>query len=46
MGIYGEDIGKDFENVIRHLNIEEKLNLESSKENLRNDVKRLEKTIK
>ena len=46
MGIYGEDIGKDFENVIRRLNIEEKLNLESSKENLRKDVKRLEKTIK
>lgn len=39
MGISGNDIGDDFESAIKHLKLEDKINVKKEKEVLRNSVK-------
>ena len=46
MGIEGESIGKDFERVLAHLRIEDKIDVKRAKREFNKDVKKLEKTIK
>ena len=46
MGIEGYDIVDDFKSVIRRLNIDDKVDVGRFKENLREDARRLEKTIR
>lgn len=43
MGINGDDLADDFENAIRHLNLEDKINVEKAKREFREDTKVLAK---
>ena len=38
MGITGEDLAKDFERAIAHLNLEDKIDVEKAKEEFKNDT--------
>ncbi|MDE5888413.1 MAG: hypothetical protein K2H20_00160, partial [Bacilli bacterium] len=39
MGIYGNDLADDFESAIKHLNLEDKINVEKAKREFREDTK-------
>lgn len=41
MGIEGEDLAEDFENAIKHLNLEDKIDIEQAKREFTKDVKKL-----
>ncbi|MGN1370980.1 MAG: hypothetical protein ACI4XM_01685 [Candidatus Coprovivens sp.] len=43
MGIEGESLAKDFENAIKHLNLEDKIDVEKAKREFNNDVSVLKK---
>lgn len=43
MGIEGEDLAEDFESAIRHLNLEDKIDVEKAKREFRKDAKTLTK---
>lgn len=44
MGIQGEDLAEDFENAIKHLNLEDKIDVEKAKREFSEDVAVLKKT--
>lgn len=44
MGIRGEDLAEDFERAIKHLNLEDKIDVEKAKSEFRNNAKVLAKT--
>lgn len=46
MGILGHDIKEDFENAIKHLKLEDKIDVELAKKEFNKDIKKLRKTIK
>lgn len=41
MGINGNDLAEDFENAIKHLNLEDKIDVEKAKQEFTKDVKKL-----
>lgn len=43
MGIHGDDLADDFENAIKHLNLEDKIDVEKAKREFREDTKVLAK---
>ena len=43
MGICGSDLAEDFENAIRHLKLEDKIDVEKAKKEFSEQVKILEK---
>ncbi len=44
MGIEGDDLADDFESAVRHLNLEDKIDVEKAKREFREDTKVLRKT--
>ena len=45
MGINGDDLAQDFENAIKHLNLEDKIDVEKAKREFNDDVANLKKTL-
>lgn len=45
MGINGEDLAADFENAIKHLNLEDKIDVEKAKREFNDNVATLKKTL-
>lgn len=45
MGIEGKDLAQDFENAIKHLNLEDKIDVEKAKREFSEDVANLKKTL-
>ena len=43
MGIYGDDLAEDFENAIRHLHLEDKIDVEKSKKEFKEQAMKLTK---
>ena len=46
MGIRGKDIAADFDAVISHLNLEDKIDIEKAKSEFKKDIMTMRKTIK
>lgn len=46
MGIRGNDIAEDFENALKHLKLENVIDVENAKKEFKNDIVELKKTIK
>lgn len=46
MGIHGKDIGKDFEAVLSHLDLRDKIDVEKAKDDFNKDIRVLRKTMK